>query len=74
MATVSELIELLNSLPNEYKNSEVILAKDEEGNGFKKWYAHSLVTYTGSYNLEVQDSNNIGSDYEDGQPGVVLWP
>lgn len=78
---VKELIELLNSMPQDH---DVVLSKDEEGNGFSICDGHS----TGVFDPNGTDWDSFdsrenwtqefqGGDREDPYPGdncIVLWP
>lgn len=70
MATVAELVEYLQKLPQE---ADIILSSDAEGNKYSPWSGdHSLGLYIpdNDWSGEVIDESDDGVEWN----AVILWP
>jgi hypothetical protein len=65
--TVGELMDYLDGQP---RDRLVVLAKDEEGNGFSPLYAAEMERYV----AETTYSGDLTEDPDGGEPVVLLWP
>lgn len=62
---VAELEKILKNLP---KDTEVLLAKDEEGNGFRKLFEVTAES------MSDEGRGNFGMVEDEEATHVVLWP
>lgn len=74
--TVDELIEILQGLShNGMGKVNIILSKDEEGNGYHHLDGYSTGRGEGVWDVEYYDSQDEEFEESDGDfPVVVLWP